>query len=1047
MDIRSFWNPSSETNSSTPDDLNIYINMGFDRRLSERAFTLFGDNVQDATTWLLRQSSLGEFPKRFKNNHANFKYTFYKSKIRLEDEIFIITDYEEQYNIIQVSPTTIYYPMTWMSLSDPNIDWVEVKHDTKPVLKRVQYGWTRIIGAIQLNIKKCRFWDWPEFLVSTNQKNFGNLSVPGHFTGDFHNDNSGPPTDNEKLIYSLYRLTNKKDIQFRFTPDHPKILMSGWDQRRINVERGLHWSKFILICEVLKIPDVILDDLIMCRNKSSEMRNKILELNNINVSETVIQDLIKIWRKFRNPRETILKKHKKWESYCKPFLNFDNMIIVDNDEGIVKLDIVVNDLMFDNHYRNDVLGVFNSFHSARKVNFIHMRRLFEALYGKVQSNLSIRSWVLLEDWEKKFWERCNKKSKKYTNTVLKNKDIFLSEYDHQNAAISWLLDKENNSRSYGVVGWNKMEEPDGFTWWRSSWGFIKLTAASPDNIVGGYPCKGGLLCQCVGAGKSFELIKLIDIQKQTNATTKPTLIIAPTSMLTVWQEEINKFSDSISSVLYYGSRRKNIDLNSYDCIITSYRLIVNEKNSVVSPLFEADKWSRIICDECHYMRDIHSKTFKAVNGLTAPIKWCISATPFVKSFLELSSYLSFFGIHPFNERPRITLNSLLHMAETNPSLAEIFFNTIEQNVFVQSRKRIDTISKLKAPTIHYKDIIIKTPYNKLYEALFEGAKIRIKNSKNHSQIMQIIQRMRMASFHPCMINIKYYGNPLPIGKGGVPTTEVSFDSFEIADGGAYNDTLKKQLEDYKENGGNCCICMDTIDRPTMTSCGHMYCYECIHNAFSHQTTKQCPICRSNLENKLLYELKDNGRDMTEDINEAVVDKEHKKMFGEFEMELELETLPPPSCEEIKIPKVKWIFEKIKNGKKLVIFTQFNIVLEYLKCLLTIFDIPYGFINGSMSIKKRGKAIRDFQVKEKFKIFILTTKSANTGITLTAASSIVFMEPCINKKKHLQAIGRINRLGQMENSLNVYTLKTEDSVDEIINNKMGTITWLEENKLI
>jgi len=101
----------------------------------------------------------------------------------------------------------------------------------------------------------------------------------------------------------------------------------------------------------------------------------------------------------------------------------------------------------------------------------------------------------------------------------------------------------------------------------------------------------------------------------------------------------------------------------------------------------------------------------------------------------------------------------------------------------------------------------------------------------------------------------------------------------------------------------------------------------------------------------------------------------------------------------------------------------------------------------MSIKKRGKAIRDFQVKEKFKIFILTTKSANTGITLTAASSIVFMEPCINKKKHLQAIGRINRLGQMENSLNVYTLKTEDSVDEIINNKMGTITWLEENKLI
>jgi SNF2 family DNA or RNA helicase len=1025
---------------------NIYTRMGFDIHNSVRAALMFGDHIQEATTWLLRQSSLGEFPKRFKNNHSNFKYTFYKSKIRIDDDIFIITDYDEQYNIIQISPTSVYYPITWMTLSDPNIEWIEVKHDTNPILKRVTYGWTRIIGALTINIKKCRYWDWAEFLVLTGENDFGSLKIPPMGAPEYFNrtTGAGSPTDNEKLIYSLYRLTNSKDPQFRFTPHHPKILTSGWDQRRITIERGLHWSKFVLICEVMKIPDVVLDELILFRN-TIEMREKILELNNINIPENIIKDLIKIWRKFKKPRETILKKHKKWESFCKPFLNFDNMEIVDHDEGIVKLDIVVNDLMFINQYRNDVLGVFNSFHTTRKVNFIHTRRLFEALYGKVKTNLKIRSWVLLEDWENKFWDRCKKKSRKYTNNILKNKDIELSVYDHQNAGISWLLDKENNSRSYGVVGWNKMEEPDGFTWWRSSWGFIKLTAASPDNVVGGYPCKGGLLCQCVGAGKSFELIKLMDIQKQTNTTSKPTLIIAPTSMLTVWQDEINKFSNSLTSVLYYGSRRKNIDLNSHDCIITSYRLIVNEKNSVISPLFETDKWGRIICDECHYMRDIHSKTFKAINCLTAPIKWCISATPFVKSFLDLSSYLSFFGIHPFNERPKITLNSLLHTAESNPSLAEIFFNTIEKNVFIQSRKRIDTISKLKAPVIHYKDVTIQTPYNNLYKVLFEGAKIRIKNSRNHSQVMQMIQRMRIASFHPQMIPIKYYGNPLPIGKGGVPTTEVSFESFEIEDGGAYNDTIKTQLDDYRKNGGNCCICMDTIDRPTMTACGHMYCYECIHNAFSHQTSKQCPICRHNLENKILYELKDDGRDMSEGINDAVIEKSVKELY--VNSEKDLQWLDDATCPEIKIPKLNWIFEKIKNGKKLVIFTQFNIVLEHLKYFLGAHGILYGFINGSMPIKKRGQAIRDFQTKEEIKLFILTTKSANTGITLTSASSIVFMEPCVNKNKHLQAIGRINRLGQIEKSLSVYTLKTACSIEPVINKRMGTISWLEDNKLI
>jgi SNF2 family DNA or RNA helicase len=101
----------------------------------------------------------------------------------------------------------------------------------------------------------------------------------------------------------------------------------------------------------------------------------------------------------------------------------------------------------------------------------------------------------------------------------------------------------------------------------------------------------------------------------------------------------------------------------------------------------------------------------------------------------------------------------------------------------------------------------------------------------------------------------------------------------------------------------------------------------------------------------------------------------------------------------------------------------------------------------MPIKKRGKAIHDFQTNDDIKLFLLTTKSSNTGITLTAASEIVFLEPCINKSKYIQAIGRINRLGQTEKSLNVYTLITEHSVEPFIDSKVGTLNWLEKIKLI
>ena len=111
--------------------------MGFEQSLAERAFVMYGDNIQEATTWLLRQSSLGQMPKRFKNTNKDFIHTFYKSKLRIEDDMFYVSDYDPKYNIIQISPTNMYFPLTWLSISDPNIDWLSVVHDTPPKLNRV----------------------------------------------------------------------------------------------------------------------------------------------------------------------------------------------------------------------------------------------------------------------------------------------------------------------------------------------------------------------------------------------------------------------------------------------------------------------------------------------------------------------------------------------------------------------------------------------------------------------------------------------------------------------------------------------------------------------------------------------------------------------------------------------------------------------------------------------------------------------------------------------------------------------------------------------
>ena len=81
----------------------------------------------------------------------------------------------------------------------------------------------------------------------------------------------------------------------------------------------------------------------------------------------------------------------------------------------------------------------------------------------------------------------------------------------------------------------------------------------------------------------------------------------------------------------------------------------------------------------------------------------------------------------------------------------------------------------------------------------------------------------------------------------------------------------------------------------------------------------------------------------------------------------------------------------------------------------------------MSPTRRTKAIENFQNDPTVKVFAMTTKTASVGITLTAGSQIIFLEPCLDEKIKKQAIGRAWRIGQTKR-VQVTTLQTENTID-------------------
>ncbi len=70
-------------------------------------------------------------------------------------------------------------------------------------------------------------------------------------------------------------------------------------------------------------------------------------------------------------------------------------------------------------------------------------------------------------------------------------------------------------------------------------------------------------------------------------------------------------------------------------------------------------------------------------------------------------------------------------------------------------------------------------------------------------------------------------------------------------------------------------------------------------------------------------------------------------------------------------------------------------------------------NGSKTACQRDKYIREFQSLETAgpAVFLVTLKAGSVGITLTAASHVFLLEPCIDPAAEVQAAGRIHRLGQ------------------------------------
>lgn len=128
--------------------------------------------------------------------------------------------------------------------------------------------------------------------------------------------------------------------------------------------------------------------------------------------------------------------------------------------------------------------------------------------------------------------------------------------------------------------------------------------------------------------------------------------------------------------------------------------------------------------------------------------------------------------------------------------------------------------------------------------------------------------------------------------------------------------------------------------------------------------------------------------------------------------------------------------KNKAYDKVVIFAHHKSVISFLKVKLA----EYGpvVIDGSVSTHAREKAIHNFQNDPECRVFIGQTLAAGTGITLTAASEVVVLEPDWVPSNNAQAIMRCHRIGQRR-PVRARFVRLADTLDDYISDTLSRKT--------
>ncbi len=288
---------------------------------------------------------------------------------------------------------------------------------------------------------------------------------------------------------------------------------------------------------------------------------------------------------------------------------------------------------------------------------------------------------------------------------------------------------------------------------------------------------GGILADDMGLGKTLQVITFVMSEREKKG--KPSLVVAPTSLIYNWLDEIQKFAPSLNAVVISGmpkEREQQLkDFDNVDFVITSYPLIRRDIK-----FYEKKKFAFCFLDEAQHIKNPNTINAKNVKQINADGYFALTGTPIENSLTELWSVFDYvmpgylFGHNKFVkkfESPIVKSGDEAALKDLGRQIRPFVLRRMKRDVLKELPPKIET--KMSAE--------MTSEQKKIYAAYLQQVKRDLASElkqngfeKSQIKILAMLTRLRQICCHPALFIDNYEGES---GKFDL-LKEILDDAFE-----------------------------------------------------------------------------------------------------------------------------------------------------------------------------------------------------------------------------------------------------------------------------